>query len=130
MTVAAAADVQAAGVYSAARTAAVFDGPNQAAVKAAKMAWRADYTTRCDDIDRQGYDVAYACNEPVIPIPGKTADPGSVRVVLVATVGDQALVCGANRSLTTSIDATSYDGLVEDTEDLCAVVLAEVRRSG
>lgn len=130
MTVGAASDVETSGVDSASRSAAIFDGANQKTVKAARLTWRPTYATRCEDVDRQGYDAAYACSEPVIAIPKKPADPGSVRVVLVATVGDQALVCGTNRSLTAAIDEASYDGLVEDTEDLCAVVLAEVRRGG
>jgi hypothetical protein len=130
MTVGAASDVEASDVDSASRSAAIFDGVNQKTVKAAGLTWRPRYATRCEDVDRQGYDAAYACNEPVIAIPKKPADPGSVRVVLVTTVGDQALVCGTNRSVTTTIDEASYDGLVEGTEDLCAVVLAEVRRGG
>jgi hypothetical protein len=130
MTVGAADEVRAAGLDSSTRAAALYDGANQDLLAAARAPWKPEYAARCEDVDRQGYDVAYACLEPAVTVPRQPAHPGSARVVLVATVRDQALVCSAGRTFAEAADAASYDGLVEDVEDLCAVVLAEVRRGG
>ncbi len=134
VTVGARAAVDEARTGSLEYTRALLDGANQKVLAAAKGTWRPSYGTRCTALPGMSYDVAFSCTEPVMPLPGTTAgtatDPGSVRVVLVATARDQALVCGGNRALATSAEAGSSAALVGEVEDLCGQVLATVRRGG
>lgn len=128
VTVGARSDVEQAGTGSAERTRALLDGANQKVLAATKRRWLPSYGTRCEALPTSGYDAAFSCAEPVMPLPGRAADPGSVRVVMVATTRDQALVCGGNRALASAADAPG--ALVEELRDLCRTVLGTVRRGG
>lgn len=130
VTVGARGDVDSAGTASAERTAALLDGANQRVLAAAKGRWQPSYGTRCTALPTPGYDTAFSCLEPVMPLPRRAADPGSVRVVGVATARDQALVCGGNRRLTTSAEAAGSAALADRIADLCRAVLVRVRRGG
>lgn len=124
VTVGARADVEAAGTGSAERTQALLDGANQKVLATARGSWQPSYSTRCAALPADGYDAAFSCEEPVMPLPGGAADPGSVRVVMLATARDQALVCGG------IWPAGAAEPTVEDVAGLCRAVLGTVRRGG
>lgn len=130
VTVGARSDVEEAGTASAERTQALLDGANQEVLAAARGTWQPSYGTRCQALPSAGYDAAFSCSEPVMPLPRRAADPGSVRVVMVATARDQALVCGGNRALATPADVAASAPLVEQLADLCRAALGTVRRAG
>ncbi|HVK26990.1 MAG TPA: serine/threonine-protein kinase [Nocardioides sp.] len=130
ISVGAKSDLDATGVTTPDRLRGLLDGASQAAATAAGVTWEASYTAQCSDLDPHGYDAAFTCTAPPFALPGKPAHPGSVRAVLVATVSDQALVCGGNRALATADDVAGTDALVAAVEELCAGVIGEVRRGG
>lgn len=130
LTVGARADVDEAGTASAERTAALLDGANQRVLTAAKGRWQPSYGTRCTALSLSGYDAAFSCLEPAIPLPRRAADPGSVRVVTVATARDQALVCGGTRRLASAAESSASGTLTDEIAGLCRSVLAKVRRGG
>lgn len=130
ISVGAESDLDATGVTTPDRLRGLLDGASQAAATAAGVPWEASSAAQCSDLDPHGYDAAFTCTAPPLTIPGKPAHPGSVRAVLVATAGDQALVCGGNRELATADDLAGADALAADVEELCAGVIGEIRRGG
>lgn len=130
ISVGAKADLDAAGGTTADRLRGLLDGASQDAVRQAGGTWQASYAAQCDDLEPRGYDAAFTCVAPPVTLPEKVVRPGVVRVVLVATAGDQALLCGGNRPLATAADVAGADALAADVGELCGTVIGEVRRGG
>ena len=130
ISVGAKSDLESSGVTTAERLRGLLDGSGQDALRQAGATWQASYAAQCHDLEPHGYDAAFTCVAPPVTIPEKPVHPGIARVVLVATTADQALVCGGNRTLTTTDEVAGADGFAADVEELCATVVGEVRRGG
>lgn len=130
ISVGARSDLEASGVTSADHLRGLLDGASQDVVRAAEATWQASYAAQCEDLDPHGYDAAFTCTAPPIVLPEQPAHPGAVRVVLVASLRDQALVCGGSRAPATADEVAGAEALVGDVEELCATVIDEVRRGG
>lgn len=130
ISVGAASDLEASGVSTADHLRGLLDGASQEVVREAGATWEASYAAQCSDLEPHGYDAAFTCAAPPITLPKAPAHPGLARAVLVATTLDQALVCSGNRSLATADDVAGADALAADVEELCATVIAQVRRGG
>lgn len=130
ISVGAKSDLDASGVTTADRLRGLLDGASQEVVREAGATWAAAYAAQCRDLEPHGYDAAFTCTAPPIALPGRPAHPGTARVVLAATLLDQALVCGGSRALATTDDVAGAEELVTGVEDLCATVIEQVRRGG
>lgn len=130
ISVGAKSDLDASGVTTADRLRGLLDGASQEVVREAGATWEASYAAQCRDLEPHGYDAAFTCTAPPITLPGKPVHPGTVRVVLAATLLDQALVCGGSRALATTDDVAGAEELATGVEELCATVIEQVRRGG
>lgn len=124
------AAIDASDRMSAERLAGVLDGANQRFVAAQGASWQDAWSTRCRELERHGYDAAFACLTPAVTVPGTQVRPGTAAVRLVFSTPGQSLACGATRVVRAAADTASYDALVESVEALCAEVLPAVRRGG
>lgn len=115
---------------TAERLAGILDGASQAYVSERGGTWQDTWATRCTELDRNGYDSAFACLSPPITLTGSPVRPGTASIQLAFSTSGQSLSCGAARALRSAAEAASYDALVEDVEALCAEVLPVVRRGG
>lgn len=130
ISVGAKSDLDASGAATADRLRGLLDGASQEVVREAGGTWEAAYAAQCSDLEPHGYDTAFTCTAPPITLPGTSVHPGAARVVFVATLLDQALVCGGNRALATTADVAGAEELVSGVEELCATVIGQVRRGG